>query len=139
MSRSPAGESIEELLDVFLVEVEKGRTPKNRWLYADDFSAYVRKGLHRVGEGFHWTLDIAAIEAANPGSGVGSRFLAYALEVCPYSAVYVESVLNPRFAEKLRREGWTEIRDEFLAGPLAVPNFYKWTNPSSVPVDLEAL
>lgn len=102
-------------LDQFLSAAEY---PNNSYVNEPGFrELYVRKGRRLLGSG--WVspvVDLARIEAEKPGSGAFTR-LAARLRRAGY-AVYVESVINSRFAEKLLAKGWIRI------GSSECPSFY---------------
>lgn len=80
---------------------------------------YVRKGFRYLGGKRVECVDLARIEAEDPGAGA---FTKLATRILPKYAVYVESVLNPRFAKKLLREGW------IMVGGPECPSFYLYRN-----------
>jgi len=82
-------------------------------------SLYVRMGPRYLnGVKYKNVLDIASVLAKEPGSGaffkLADRLLAQGL------ILYVESVQNPRFADRLLREGFTQQTDR------VPPSFYKF-------------
>ena len=80
---------------------------------------YVRKGFRYLDGKRVECVDLARIEAEDPGAGA---FTKLAERLLTKYTVYVESVLNPRFAKKLLREGWT------MVGGTECPSFYLYRN-----------
>ena len=96
---------IEQLSD-FIEETEKGL--KNLWIQDDKMQVYVRKGYHLLSGKASTTLDIATVEVYDEyrNKGLWTEFLKSAIELNPWSAVYVENVHNPYLASSLIRRGW---------------------------------
>lgn len=81
-------------------------------------SLYVRMGRRYIrGEMHPCVLDIANVEASAPGAGTFSRLVERLLG--RGLTLYVESVLNARFAAKLLRMGFSEV-----PGLQGAPSFY---------------
>jgi len=82
------------------------------WITSSQGAVYVRKGVHLIDGRLVTTLDLASIDMVAPGQGHFTRFLEQAKDLNPWDAIYIENVLNPRFAEHLRRSGWSEIPNQ---------------------------
>ena len=111
-----------ELLAEF-IERNKGGKPifaRNEWLQGDDMEVYVRKSVPRyLNDGDKYvTLDIANVTVYHKSQGHFTEFLEKAEELSPWP-IYVESVLQPRFGEFLKRAGYTEQKDR------TPPSYYK--------------
>lgn len=81
----------------------------NAYVKAQGFNAlYVRMGRRRLGEVTHpLVFDVANVVASNPGNGAFTRLVGLLIE--QGLSVYVECVMNVRFADKLRRMGFVEV------------------------------
>lgn len=79
---------------------------RNAWVSEPGFiSLYVRKS-ERVIDGEWFTfLDLATIDVKKPGTGTLTRLINWSNQ---HYNVYIESVLNDRLADHLRRIGFTE-------------------------------
>lgn len=95
------------------------RWPNNSYVLESGFaSLYVRMGPRYIrGEEHPCVLDIANVTAERPGAGAFSRLAERLLH--RGLTLYVENVLNDRFAAKLRRMGFNE-----LPGLQGSPCFY---------------
>jgi hypothetical protein len=106
-------------LDEFIEQsLESGRG--NAYVREPGFlSLYVRMGPRYLnGVIYKDVFDIASVLAKKPGAGA---FFKLARRLLDQGLIlYVESVQNPRFAEKLLREGFTQE-----AGRVP-PSFYKF-------------
>jgi hypothetical protein len=106
-------------LDEFLSQGE-GR-PRNAYVREPGFEKlYVRIG-HRYLQGKRRvTLDIANVVAEKPGSGVFTRLVERLNKEYPNVGIFVESVLNTRFHNKLYELGF------YFVGPIPEqPDFFK--------------
>lgn len=64
---------------------------------------------------YRTTIVIASITAAHPGNGSWGQLVCDIRERYPSTHLMVESVLNPEFAQHLRRTGWVSARDYAVA------------------------
>jgi len=99
-------------LDDFLVS-----RCRNKWIDVGDIKVYFRKSNRHWLCKFHRdeaplkTLDIASVEADDPGNGAWTRFISSLKtnkKLLEYEQIYVENVLNVSFAQWFRRMGWVE-------------------------------
>lgn len=83
---------------------------RNTWLSKDNLHVYVRKGYHWTGSKLEWCLDLASIEVNKEcrGLGVFTAFLE-TVEANSPLPIYVENVLEPRFAEFFDRKGYLSV------------------------------
>ena len=92
---------------------------KNQWLEHPEFSGlYVRKSrmiyFHKGDRRDKKNLSEKIIQLSNlaakePGKGAFTRLLAHIQETYPDYVVYVENVLEDRFARHLKKIGFVEI------------------------------
>jgi hypothetical protein len=88
-------------LDEFLPQAGKG-WPRNSYVKEPGFSElYVRVSRRFLEGSCHEMIDLARVEAKEPGSGAFTRLVARLREQYPKSGIYVECVLNPRFSVML--------------------------------------
>ena len=89
---------------------------RNSWLELDvPMSLYARKSSRMVNGSLIKVFDIASVESANPGRGTFSGFidrLEKKIEEVGLDGVYVESILNPRFAALLERRGYIKTNKD---------------------------
>jgi len=83
------------------------------WVSGENAKMYVRLTKHMINEQFHYTLDVSSVEVdeAARGTGVFTRMLE-GLEALAQGKgldVFVESILEPRLIEFLRKRGYQEI------------------------------
>lgn len=85
---------------------------RNAWIVYAHYRVYVRKAFRNIDGELRSTLDIAQIEVKEGmrGCGIGSAILRITEELNPFYAVYIENVLNDRFATRLMHDGWTPLR-----------------------------
>ena len=92
-------------LDAFMVS-----PLRNAWVSSPGFSAlYVRKARRLLRGSLVDTLDLASMEAAEPGSGALTRLVARLRAKYPSRVLYVESVLNERLPGKLLALGFERV------------------------------
>lgn len=92
------------------------------WVELPGFRVYIRL-TSRAANGFTHTLDLANIEADNPGTGALSRAIG-PLEEAARSvgrAVYVENVLTGRFGAWWERRGYAVTRENPMSYVLKCP------------------
>lgn len=96
-------------LDEFIRKHNDEHFPKNAFVTEPGFSElYVRIGSRFIENSLRKrVLDIARITAEKPGSGRFTQLVSR-LQRMGFT-LYVECVLNPRFADKLLRMGFTEV------------------------------
>lgn len=73
--------------------------------HRDFKTLYVRHAHHVINGEVHQTFDIASVESKRPGRGAFTRLLEQELNDLD-KTIYVESVLNPKFACWLERNGF---------------------------------
>lgn len=89
-----------------LVSLRLGRA----WFKDSDMKVYVRVGRRMIEGSIRETIDIATIEVFKPGQGTFTRFLEQVEELAaagPIHTIYVENVLESRFAEFFRKRGYS--------------------------------
>jgi hypothetical protein len=98
--------------------------PRNAYVRAAGFSAlYVRMGPRVLAGVTHpLVLDIANVVANKPGNGAFTC-LVEALHQRGIT-LYVENVLNARFAKMLPRLGFTQVDSTSRIDPSLCPSFY---------------
>ena len=80
----------------------KPRFPNNSYVTEPGFSdLYVRHTTRRFEGKLYDTLDIGRVIARKPGKGTFTRLLARLHNQYPHLTIYVECVMNPRFAKTL--------------------------------------
>lgn len=79
---------------------------RNKWLSDDKMKVYIRKGHHCIRGNLVKTLDIASIEAYNPGFGIGTSFIDIACTINLFEATYIECIGNTRFLDHLLKFDW---------------------------------
>ena len=105
-------------LDEFLAQGETA-WPKNAWVKESGFkSLYVRLSKKSLEGGYWPMIDLSNITASRPGRGAFTRLVARLRVQYPTLGIYVESVLEPRFAVML------EARLGFKANPIDERSFY---------------
>lgn len=135
IERLPGVDGIEEFLS---------SPSPNQWVQCSTFSAYLRKGRRNlefarqasyrlnptrdqagVGQALLasknqvlTTLDLGSLTVHEERQGHAKRLIWYLLERNPYSAVYVENVLNPVLKDYLLSMDWYELEVE-------PPSYYK--------------
>jgi hypothetical protein len=88
-------------LDEFLSKAGKS-WPRNSYVREPGFSELYVRVSRRYFEGSCYdVIDLAKIEAEEPGSGAFTRLVARLREQYPTKGIYVECVLNPRFSVML--------------------------------------
>lgn len=97
-------------LDEFITNAKSG-WPKNQYVEFEGFdSIYVRFGRRYIGNvDVDNVLDIANLTASHPGSGAFTRMIRHLESRWPELTIYVECVLNERFANHLACDGWHPI------------------------------
>lgn len=108
-------------LDEFLLRASKNQFARSSWVIEPGFSElYVRIDRRRFQE-TDWSivdvLNIANVTAESPGQGAFTRLAGRLLR--EGRILFVENVLNPRFARKLAALGFTRTGSGF-------PCFYKF-------------
>jgi len=104
-----AFESFVQSFDDFLA----GSFP-NLWIYGDDIiSVYVRKGKRFINGGWFTCFDIGTITINEQyqGNGIGIKVIDYLHSNHPYRATLVESILNQRLYDRLKREHWNDVQN----------------------------
>lgn len=99
----------------------------NAWIHHGDIAVYVRRGHHTLPplRAIVDTFDVANIDVpqAKQKQGIFTRWLTMAEELAyeqGFTAVFVESVLNPHLARFLTKRGYTK------SGPDECPNFFRY-------------
>lgn len=81
----------------------------NAWVVFEGFhEIYVRVGKRYIGDQLVDTIDLANLNAKNPGSGAFKNLVKYLEGTYPEYTIYVESVLTQRFCDGLLRMGFTQ-------------------------------
>lgn len=81
----------------------------NIWLQDDDMSVYVRKASRYIDGQRLTSLDIASINVYKPGNQLGSKFINDAHKMHPFQITCIESIINRRFYDYLRNNGWLQF------------------------------
>lgn len=85
-------------------------TERNAWIRVGSFEIYVRKAVRTIEGSQRHCLDIANISnVKTQGKGEFKALLPQILHIAHVwdrSIVYVENLLNPRFEDYLKREGF---------------------------------
>jgi hypothetical protein len=96
-------------LDEFIARGPK-QFPRNSYVTEPGFkSLYVRWGYHTIKGRVLTCLDLASMEAEEPGKGALKALIAKLRKEHPAVHLYVESVLNPLLPPGLLRLGFTEV------------------------------
>lgn len=120
---APAENTIREGIRTFLQSRQR-----NAWVSTGNADGVVKVYLRRSTRNkpgtmeFHSALDIASVEITPPGRGTFTRLLADLEELAieyDFQALYVENVLDQRFAEFFLKRGWLQT----YADP-ASPSFF---------------
>jgi hypothetical protein len=115
--------SIIRLIVDYLEEYNDEDWQTNKWLYGLEMEIYVRKGHHTINEEITTCLDIANVTVYNKGLGIFTIFLQFVELLIQgydsFEAIYVESVMFPRFGLFLEKQGYTRIPDSLP------PSYYK--------------
>jgi len=95
-------------LDAFLKEAAKSGKGHEYVRFPGFKSLYVRYVTRYIaGEFIHPVIDLANLEAKSPGKGAFGELHSHLRLNYPECWLYVENVLNPRFAKKLLKMGYT--------------------------------
>jgi hypothetical protein len=98
---------------------------KNAWILSSSvyptIQVYMRKGHHYIDAQLVTTMDIANIVIADSqtGKGIGTELIDYVHSTNPFQVTMIESILNDRFYNHLKKLGWQDV---FLSNP---PSVYK--------------
>ena len=111
---------------------------RNTWLQYEHMHYYVRKGHHALNHKLWYCLDVAGVEVKEDhrGAGIFTRWLSqlekYFLAQDDFEAIYIECVVEPRFAEFFRKRGYSEQKIALSTNTEFIfPNFYilrSWKN-----------
>jgi hypothetical protein len=89
------------------IEAARDAWPHNAWIKQPDFRhLYVRLSKRLLENQMIETIDLLTIEAQEPGNGAFTSLVAHLRKTYPKSAIFVENVLNDRFASKLLELGF---------------------------------
>lgn len=89
------------------------RFPRNAYVREPGFKTlYVRWGWHVIEGDLKVCFDLAAIEARRTGRGSFKKLVGKLRSALPSTPLYVECVLNPRFAEGLLRMGFRVVSED---------------------------
>ncbi len=90
-----------------------GMFPNNQFVEHKDWvTLYVRRTRRYVhGREYSKVLDLATLEAKDPGTGAFTRLVQHLRKAHPDLGLYVESVMNPRFREHLKKLGFVCAMD----------------------------
>ena len=84
---------------------------RNMWIDYPGMKLYVRKGYHMIGGELGLWLDLANMEAEEPGTGNLDRLLGDIGELEGFEGIYVENVLTERLCCGLERRGFDVVDD----------------------------
>ena len=103
--------------------IENDKGIRNMWVREKGFSSlYVRLCRRYIhGNVVSNVLDIASVEASKPGNGAFTKLIERIRKRYPYLTIYIENVLNPRFAVKIMHLGFQ--RDNTT--PDELPSYFK--------------
>ena len=114
--------SIEQQLLQLISTADSGWSCR-RWISAGPLHVYIRVTQRFIGGGIVPTIDVASIEVeeSQRGRGRSSALFELVERVADRATriVYVECVLNRRFADWLQRRGYTRLPGE------GSPSFYR--------------
>lgn len=94
---------------------------RNAWVGTGNAEGVVKVYLRRSARNkpgtkeFYSALDIANVDITPPGQGTFTRLLADITQLAieyGFLALYVENVLDPRFANFFRKRGWLEVNSD---------------------------
>jgi hypothetical protein len=98
-------------LDEFIAQ-GPNKWPTNSYVTETGFaSLYVRWGRHCIEDSVLTCLDLASMEAKEPGKGTLKTLIAKLRREHPTINIYVESVLNPLLLPGLLRLGFIEVAE----------------------------
>jgi hypothetical protein len=81
---------------------------RNAYVEHPEFeSLYVRKAKRWLEGQWHDTLDVGNVVAKVRGQGAWGRLVEELQAIAPHKTIFVESVVNERFARRLEREQFT--------------------------------
>lgn len=113
-------------LDAFIRKTLDRGNPfgSNSWVTEAGFDAlYVRIGTRFVNSERLWpVLDLANIAADNPGGGAFTALCARLRKEWPQLHLFVESVLNDRFASYLERTGFVKLNPNIYGRSFFLPS-----------------
>ena len=93
-----------------LIASSAGKLNVREYLEHPDFSTlYVRVTTRYINNQYVKTIDLANLEAKNPGNGSFKKLVNYLLDKYPEYTLYVECVLTERFQKGLIKMGFTKI------------------------------
>ena len=100
------------MLEEFIAQASKS-WPHNSYVRKAGFASLYVRIAQRLLEGKRLTmLDIASVVASKPGNGAFHKLVASIKRKHPELGIYVECVLNPRFAKMLQdKMGFKRDRD----------------------------
>ena len=72
---------------------------------------YVRKANHMINGTMHQTFDIAniSVDESMRGQGIGMSIIDAITNTVPYSTIFIESLLNESFHQRLLKDGWLPV------------------------------
>lgn len=92
----------------FLEALVDGKA-RNGWVSGGGLKLYARAGYHMIEGKITKCLDLASVEAEHPGNGAFTLLIEWVEQTllpAHGGVVFVESIINPRFAEWLQRRGY---------------------------------
>jgi len=100
-----------QTLEEFIACAEKKIYPSSEYVEEPGFEhLYVRFGKTYIeGQWYQRILTIANVQAEEPGQGTFTKFIQRIKQDWPDVGIYVECVLNPRFAAWLVRNGFSTV------------------------------
>lgn len=105
-------------IDSFFVTLKKflAGPSRNAWLHSanDIIQVYTRKGHHQIDGTLMKTLDVANIKVDElyQGKGIGTIVINGMHDINPFTATFVENLLNSSLYENLLKNGWIDLRGE---------------------------
>ncbi len=104
-----------------------GKFPNNKHVSHEDWETfYLRRGPRFVrGVRYERVIDLANIEAKNPGTGAFTRLVKHLRDTYPDIGLYVESVMNRRFKEYLPKLGFVCAMDNEFSPCFFLPPLEK--------------
>lgn len=86
----------------------------NRWFENSQIRIYIRRGFHVVDRGVMEMIDLSNVTSLEQGKGIFTTTLEFMEQLSHQyeKPLWVENVLEDRFAEFFRKRGYTEVKQE---------------------------
>lgn len=98
---------------------------RNAWVTWDHIDIYVRRSRHCVDGAMYDTFDLANMNSPEETRGKGSFWaLVEHVKTRQMLPLYVESLLNERLAESLRKRGWIEVHHHSMGITMGNSSFF---------------